>query len=657
MLFRRHEKYVEELQAHLQLRDPITASGAVMTLPAAVADLKAWVGDRRKYLPVQHDDWLQVIGDYRESLKWTGPKLKKFIGPATDPIESLLQSLMAPEPRSINSSSRADLEGYLLTLEVALMTPEATIEAWRDLVTSTENEKRTFEEISHRRDIMWAIAYRRDLDVGRFGIFRRVCEVLTDNDDAVHRELAKARGIKHQFRFPPRSKATGLATWERLRLCEQVLARQPSRGDCIVWLRLAPTSLPQWEIKHGPVTFYNASVLSGYIALPQNAGQKMKFPPWEVLRPKGDPPILRDGEIEWEDDYDMVYARIELPGIPLHAAEAKARALVEGFTVVNHANKGTWKLLNGSILFVDGKRRSLMSWGEKEDLPEPFNAYNDWMGRDIDRMSHGNRTLDARSLTDLQDAIGMSTTLKLAVDESPQATVMAAVRAIEHVNAWTTGGVKDWADFATDHFKKSLSRIRFVQFMNSLNTFCMDNRPNYEPGESVAEERELFEIRSKIKVSVWPGQLINVRGLVDHISDFKRIYADHWISRGLGEVEATLATPEAMHGGLEEQCRRFDRQLSRLRRLRNSAIHGGPVSETACQSVASFASTLGHLCLNEAIRAVLTGTDIPTHIKEYREDHVRRFKRVRETGDADALFAPSELDLDSDEIHDASTAP
>jgi hypothetical protein len=98
--------------------------------------------------------------------------------------------------------------------------------------------------------------------------------------------------------------------------------------------------------------------------------------------------------------------------------------------------------------------------------------------------------------------------------------VVAPVRAIEHVNAWTTGGVKDWADFATDHFKKSLSRIPLVQFMNSLNTFCMDNRPNYEPGESVAEERELFELRSKIRVSVWPGQLINVRGLVDHSSDF-----------------------------------------------------------------------------------------------------------------------------------------
>jgi hypothetical protein len=73
--------------------------------------------------------------------------------------------------------------------------------------------------------------------------------------------------------------------------------------------------------------------------------------------------------------------------------------------------------------------------------------------------------------------------------------------------------------------------------------------------------------------------------------------------------------------------------------------------------VAAFASTLGHLCLNETIRAVLTGTEIPTHIKEYREDHIWRFKRVREAGDADALFVPSELDLDSDVVQDESTTP
>jgi hypothetical protein len=35
MLVRQHEREVEELDVQLQLREPITSSGAVMTLPAA----------------------------------------------------------------------------------------------------------------------------------------------------------------------------------------------------------------------------------------------------------------------------------------------------------------------------------------------------------------------------------------------------------------------------------------------------------------------------------------------------------------------------------------------------------------------------------------------------------------------------------------------
>lgn len=43
MFDRRHEKWVEEIAAHLELAEPLTASGAVMTLPpAAVADLWNW---------------------------------------------------------------------------------------------------------------------------------------------------------------------------------------------------------------------------------------------------------------------------------------------------------------------------------------------------------------------------------------------------------------------------------------------------------------------------------------------------------------------------------------------------------------------------------------------------------------------------------------
>jgi hypothetical protein len=93
LFIRKHERHVEELDVHLQFESPITSSGAVMTLPAATADLKDWVRDRRKFLAVQYDDWQQVIGDYRESLKQAGPRLTKLVEQHSTPVESLLQAL------------------------------------------------------------------------------------------------------------------------------------------------------------------------------------------------------------------------------------------------------------------------------------------------------------------------------------------------------------------------------------------------------------------------------------------------------------------------------------------------------------------------------------------------------------------------------------
>lgn len=95
MLIRQHEREVEELNVQLGFREPITSSGAVMTLPAAMADLKDWIADRRKFLSVQHDDWIQVIDDFRDSVAMSGPKLSNLLATTTTGIESLLQRLMS----------------------------------------------------------------------------------------------------------------------------------------------------------------------------------------------------------------------------------------------------------------------------------------------------------------------------------------------------------------------------------------------------------------------------------------------------------------------------------------------------------------------------------------------------------------------------------
>jgi hypothetical protein len=113
------------------------------------------------------------------------------------------------------------------------------------------------------------------------------------------------------------------------------------------------------------VTFYNAALLSGCVGHPEYTDQ-FEVPPTELLAPipPEKEPIVPEGEVEWERDHHMIYARVVLPNIEVHAADATARSLVEAFKAMNHAAKHTWCILNGRILFIDGQS-SFFSWGPK----------------------------------------------------------------------------------------------------------------------------------------------------------------------------------------------------------------------------------------------------------------------------------------------------
>jgi hypothetical protein len=297
---------------------------------------------------------------------------------------------------------------------------------------------------------------------------------------------------------------------------------------------------------------------------------------------------------------------------------------------------------------VDAECRSLFfPWGPREDAPPIFSAHSDRTGWDIEVMALNNRRLDAASLHDLQDAIGMSTALKLATAESPKATVMAAVRAIEHVNAWTTGGVDDWADFARHYFKKAQCLGWLIRLLDRFTLISLHSRGDL--AGNVAAQQEVFEIESQIKRFKYDRDRYDRRVAADKVEALQRIFTDHWLSRGLGELKATLPSPTGRRAQLEEYGRRFDLQRRRLKRLRNAAIHGGPVSDSACQSVEGFAAGLGHRCLDEAIRALLTGIDIESHMARYRADSLARYGLVCMTGTVDDMFGPSDIEPGDDE--------
>jgi len=210
------------------------------------------------------------IDDFGASVQESGPKLRRLVAPTTKQIESLLDRLISPfipePPRSpiskflqkalprrtsdriaqpiesllqkvvpqtagsdvtpeytIDPIVRTDVKQHLEQLDTELAADAAIIEAWRDLVTSAEKLNRTVDELAYRRDTLYAIAERRNLDtVGPFGVSADLRRLLTDVPDAVQQELDNEAGRDHAPIFPPQhtahsQRSAGLATPTALR--------------------------------------------------------------------------------------------------------------------------------------------------------------------------------------------------------------------------------------------------------------------------------------------------------------------------------------------------------------------------------------------------------------------------------------------------------
>lgn len=578
----------------------------------------------------------------------TGPKLLSVVGNRREVIDGLLRTLFTPigaggKVDHVNGAARTQLAVELHNLGDVLKSDEAFVAAWRDFVKSCETPARTFEEVSFRRDTVWAIAKNRRLDLGSFGLSYDLRGILSNHAFTVGRVSSRLAG--EPVRFNAEAEPAPLTWWERIALCEKVICRPPVRGDCVVWLRLAPASLPHREVQHGQVTFYQAAWLAAHAGHPEWADHFTTVPSEVLAEPD---PNGRIDEIEWENEWNMVYARVSLPDIEIHEAEPTATTLIEGLRAINNVDDHMWVILRGRLTYVNGRCRH-REWGPKTTEIPHFYPQNDWMGRDISLMFRSGRHYDSAAGHRLHQAINMSTALKSAAKESPEAAVMAAVRAIEHVNSWTTGGSLTWDAFARKYLKKSHSRVRLTQFLRIFTQNAVDGTPNEAPGGRTP--RELRELRAKLYTTRYPDhKLFHTRAAVDNIAALHRIYQNHWLARGLQELDESFSTGPNLAARLEMHCRRFDSHLGRLRRLRNAAIHGGPVSDAAVQTVHVFAQTIGRECLNEALGAMLTSEDIATHMNAFRVDLIGRYDRIASSRDIDALF----IDAIDDEIEPES---
>ncbi|PJK19469.1 hypothetical protein CSX11_26355 [Mycobacterium goodii] len=246
--------------------------------------------------------------------------------------------------------------------------------------------------------------------------------------------------------------------------------------------------------------------------------------------------------------------------------------------------------------------------------------------------------ITAEAAEKLQPVLRLQTALTTTPRSDPEALVMAAVRAIEHCNRWAAplAGHK-WYAFADEYLFDEYTVTAFARrAVGDVFAAVVQHVPDRTPGARIPTE--LATIIGAVTESGW-GLRVDRQKALDHVTALKRIYAGHWLARQLNETDDILSSSAALASAFAVERQRQQARVARLTRSRNAAIHGGPLSTSACDSIADFAANIARKALNTAVRATVAGQAVDVYAAAQRDEYRQRSKNLTSGGDLKNLFA------------------
>ena len=108
--------------------------------------------------------------------------------------------------------------------------------------------------------------------------------------------------------------------------------------------------------------------------------------------------------------------------------------------------------------------------------------------------------------------------------------------------------------------------------------------------------------------------------------------------RRLNETDDILSSNVSLAAAFDVELQRLAGRVARLTRCRNAAIHGGPLSTAACESIADFAAIIARKALNTVVRATIAGQPVDVYASAERDDYRRRIVNLKSGGDLKNLF-------------------
>ncbi|MEO3862108.1 hypothetical protein [Acrocarpospora sp. B8E8] len=586
---------------------------ALLTFPAAVAELTSWLNDARNFDPLHAAALQSAMRDYDHAVNHgMGTHVTATLTVELKTVDARLMPL-----RRDGSGDKQPARSALQNLADRLLDHRVLQAAWRDLWAKISTRRTSAEAIAVPRDLFLALAQLAGHNLKWGSAFIRILSSALADDAWAVTEMRACLGDpappvvgKDESPLAP----VGLTLDERKTLCERFLALPATPSQHAVWLAYEKASMPVLFASLGDITFYSSQYVPDEA---EAASAKCSSHATNWTR--------NDGEFlaTMPHKIGVVTVRVLLHKGVYADPVSVARVRVEALVAVGRFHAGIdssyWRL-------APGHKHISETHGAEEFIELDAGTVN----RPLDHPRQSavfmqmkafwQRIDSATSIDDarLAEAVDLLHWWQAAQLQAPLTQVIANVRAIETVASRV--GTAKWHEHLSA-FLKSAWIVR------SIHENLLDTIRHAVGCEPDGLDQQAYKRRQAVAVSTldksnfgWIGMIPGTtRAALTELID---IYPErHHVRRRLRALSTRLDNPEAFKRWRAHLDHQWTCLTDRLERIRDSITHGGPATPDAVQSIVFLSSRLSAWEIQLALESALTNVGLEPAHTDFCKEH------------------------------------
>jgi hypothetical protein len=608
-------------------------------LSVLVQELGEWLEDDRQWGSAQAVNWVSLLDDLDAARSVRNTAFVNYLDCeswAWDELADCRRTLQRGDARrGPDPALRRRLHRAQEQVATRLNAANALIAIWADLLVSpshpaAEGEVRCLAALLGAQG-------RRSTDVCNY-----LAEILGDDENAV------ARAREEEFDIERRGERAGLSVAERATLGAKVLRGEALRGEMVVWMRYGLAEIDVNNLKVGEaISFYQPQWLAERLA----AGDRAELP--SELQPKDYTSVEaltgigggEDGGVSGTELEEVPYVVVRVALGRVRSADALelARESVEllvSLLTLQGEDPSVWVLAEDYVSFRDGQPA-----GSSMHAPNVSGVTLDQRSAIYPRaMPEVVRNWGAElkphlplRRPDLRGAAQLALWLRRARETWDPGRLVLCDRIFERVAGWA--GYTDRRQFIEQNLRLgwAMGRVR-LEVSDCWRAIADDPfaRHHLLALEAWEEIKAYPPLEYEDNRESWR---VNLRGLMANL-DFvvDRLKPETPLRERFGLLKLRFQDGSETARWIDQLLDDFDVFERRARRVRNSLIHGGPLSEESSRSVLAFVDWLAADALHTTIRGLLREEDLLDCFLDRRQDYMRSHAALRNGELASEVF-------------------